>query len=136
LSKLNVGVGADFPVDAAEPRPSDEERFEGCDYQGFRHRHRHRFGRRHGWRGGRFFFVGPLALIVFIALISLAVSYPMVILGLIAVAALAFAARHHHHWDDHDDGRPDRWRERDDYDRAAPRDQPDVGPQPDAPARS
>jgi len=136
LSKLNVGVGADFPVDSAEPSPSDDERDEGCDYRHFRHRYRHRFGRRHGWRGGRFFYFGPLALIIFIALISLAVSYPFVILGLIAVAAFAFAARHHR-WHDHDDGDDHRGydrRERDDDGwRGRNGDRRDAGPQPDAP---
>jgi len=136
---LNVGVGADFPVDSAEPRRSDEERSDGCDYGHFRHHHRGRFGRRHGWRGGRFFYFGPLVLVVFIALISLAVSYPMVILGLVAIAALAFAARRHHHWHDHfdgDDGRDgDDRRERDDWGRRDDdqRYRRDAGPQPDAP---
>ncbi|MBI1213684.1 MAG: hypothetical protein GC190_19670 [Alphaproteobacteria bacterium] len=128
MSKLNVGVGADFPVDSAEP--GDDDRYEGCDYARFR-RHRHRFGRHRG----RFFFFGPLALIVFIAMISMAISYPMVILGLVAIAAVAFAARHHHHdWYDHDDYD---LRDRDGYGRRDrgydPRDRTDVGPQPDAP---
>lgn len=138
MSKLNVGVGADFPIDAAEPRSQDDESFRGCESRHFRHRHRHGFGGRYGWRRGRFFYAaGPLALVVFIALISLAISYPMVVLGLVAVAAFAFAARHHrHHWHDHGDWR-DRDDDRDDFGRRDrsydPRDR-DAGPQPDAPS--
>lgn len=132
MSKLNVGVGAEFPVDAAEP--GDDARYEGCDYAYFRHRHR-RFGRH----GGRFFFIGPFALVVFIALISMAVSYPMVILGLVAIAAVAFMARHHRHdwYDDDDDRRRYDPRDRTDYRGRGrgydPRDRADLGPQPDAP---
>ena len=138
MSKLNVGVGADFPVDAAEPSPKDDERAEGCDSRHFRRHYRRRFGSRHGWRRGRFFWFGPAALIVFIALISLAVSYPMVVLGLVAIAALAFAARHHH-WHDHDDwdGRGGNRRDGDDFERRGhgfdPR-ETGPGPQPDAPS--
>ena len=139
MSKLNVGVGADFPVDSAEPRPSDEDRYHDCPYPGS-YRHSRRFG-RHGRFRGPFFFLGPLALIVFIAMISMAVSYPGVILGLLAVAGLAFALRHHHHWHDDDgpDDRRDGWRggwrddRRDDGRRDDGRDRPDRGPQPDAP---
>jgi hypothetical protein len=132
LSKLNVGVGADFPVDSAEPSPSDDERYEDCAYRHFRGRHG--FRGRHRWRGGRFFYFGPLALIAFIAMISLAISYPGIILALFAFAALAFAMRHHrwHEYYDAPDGR-DGYdpRDRDDYDRG-PRDPNGVGPQPDA----
>ena len=137
MSKLNVGVGADFPVDAAEPGPSDDERYQGCDYRHMSGRHRHRFRGRHGWRGGRFFYFGPLALIAFIAMISLAISYPGIILALFAIAALAFAMRHHrwHEYYDGPDGR-DRYdpRDQDDFGRRdrGPRGGSDVGPQPDA----
>ncbi len=144
MSKLNVGVGADFPVDSAEPSPGDDERYDGCDYRRFRH-HRHGFG-RDSWHRGRFFFFGPLVLVAFIAMISMAVNYPMVILGIVAVGAVVFSARHHHHdWHDRDDdGRyerrgydppdrgDDRWQSR----RQDPRDNRDVGPQPDAPDNS
>ena len=128
MSKLNVGVGADFPVDSAEASPGEDERY-GCDDRPFRRR------RHYGWHRGRFFFAGPLIIIAFIALISLAVSKPLVILGLIAVAALLFAARHHRHdWHDHGRGDDDRRgydpRDRGDFSR---RDRRDDGPQPDAP---
>jgi hypothetical protein len=136
LSKLNVGVGADFPVDSAEPSPSEDERSEGCGYRyrHGRHRHHHGFRGRHGWRGGRFFYAGPLALIVFIAMISLAISYPGIILALVAIVAVAFAMRHHH-WHDHFDRRGDDWRDRDDEPRDRGgydgRNRSDAGPPPD-----
>jgi hypothetical protein len=141
LSKLNVGVGSDFPVDAAEPSPGGEDRDDRCDYRRFRH-HRRGFG-HYGWHRGRFFFFGPLVLVAFIAMISMAVSYPMVILGIVAIGALVFGARHHHH-DWHDDDRDERrgydprdrgddgWRGR----RYETSDDRDVGPQPDAPDNS
>ncbi len=121
MSKINVGVGADFPVDSAEPEAADD-RDEHCGYGHGRGMHgRFRGGGRFGHRMP-FFFFGPLALIGFIALISFAISHSGIVLGIIAIAALVFAARHHHHhWHDYDDrGDDDRgWR------------RPEVGPQPD-----
>ena len=130
MSKLNVGVGEEFPVDSAETSPSDGDRGQDCRYPGY-HRRGRRF-RGYGRHRGPFFFVAPLVIIAFIAMISFAVSYPGIVLGLIALAAIAFALRHHHRWHDDDDGSDDRrgdWRDRrDDW-----RNRRDAGPQPDAP---
>ena len=123
LSKLNVGVGEDFPVDSAETNPSDSSRDGECPYPEFRGMGR-RFRRRRGFRGP-FFFAAPLFLITIIALVSFAVSYPGIVLGLIAIAAVASMLRRHHRWHDDDDGPDDRRRDW--------RDRPDQGPQPDAP---
>ena len=121
MSKLNVGVGAEFPVDSAEPEPTNEDRDDHCARHGFRGRRG--YYRMRAWRRGPFMFAPLLAIVAFIALISAAVSYPGIVLALIAIAILAFALRAHH-WHDRYDG-PYNGR----YER---RDRRDEGPQPDA----
>ena len=123
MSKLNVGVGEDFPVDSAEPNPSDSSRDGECPYPEFRGMGRR--SRRHRRFRGAFFFAAPLFFLTIIALVSFAVSYPGIVLGLIALAAVASMLRHRHRWHDDDDDGP--------YDRRNRRDSSDRGPQPDAP---
>ncbi len=131
MSKLNVGVGAEFPVDSAEPEPNEDERGDYCD--GYRFRGRRGHYRMRAWRRGPFMFAPLLAIVAFIALISAAVSYPGVVLALIAIAILAFALRRHHWHDRYEgpyDGRYDGRERRDD----GP--QPDAGPDATASGRS
>jgi hypothetical protein len=124
VSKLNVGVGADFPVDSAEPSTSEEDR-DYCSYDRFRLRR----GRHRIWRRGPFFAMPLLAIIVFVAMISLAISYPIIVLAVVAIAVLAFALRSGHWHDDHSepyDRRDDRWNRQN---------RRDPGPQPDIDGR-
>ena len=133
MSKLNVGVGADFPVDSAEPDAPDDNGEAYCGRGRFRGRHR-RYG-MHRWRHGPFFLAPLLGLIALIAIISLAVSYPGVVLAIITVAILSFVLRNHR-WHDAYGGPYDRdydWRDRRDDGRRPDEDpRSDQGPQPDA----
>lgn len=124
MSKLNVGVGEDFPLG------EDANQNEG-DHPCARWRNRH--GRRHGHhRHGP----GAAAAIVVIpagvAAVTTAILYPLTTLGVIGGLGLVAAAHHRGRWAHYRDEMRRRWREehrrsRDDE----RRDQ--YGPQPDRP---
>jgi hypothetical protein len=93
MSKLNIGVGEDFPLDDAQKNEAGEH---PCAAR-WRARHMHRRGhfRRHG--------PGPLALVVLpaaAASVTAAILYPLatlaVIGGLGAAGALYRHNRHNH----------------------------------------
>lgn len=88
MSKIDIGVGQEFPLDERGARERDE-RAEYDDEYGCGHRHRrHRDG-----RGGHFFprviwIVGAVALIAF------TIAHPFVLV-ILALAALAVGAHRH-----------------------------------------
>lgn len=120
MSKLNIGVGEDFPVQDDDAG----ERFESyCGYA--RHyRYGHRFGHRHGPEHmAKAFIALPAAA----ATVTVAVLYPLTTLGVIVgLGALAAAHRHSHRREEFREEFRRYRREERDRDRGA-------GPQPDAP---
>ena len=119
MSKLNVGVGADFPVDSAEP---EEDRDDYCGHHGSNGRYGYR--RLYGRHRAPLLFIPLLSVVAFVALISLAIAYPGFVLAGVAIAILAFALRHHHRYGEYEEtnDRGYDWRDR-----------RDAGPQPDGP---
>jgi len=122
LSKLNVGVGAEFPVDSAEPA-TDDVRDDDCAHRRFRYERRGS-RRMRAWRRGPFFFAPLLAVLAFIAMISMAISYPGTVLALIALSIFLTFALRGRHWHERFE---ESFGSRDDG-----RNRNDDGPQPDA----
>jgi len=90
MSKLNVGVGEDFPLEDA-PRTD----FRSCEayWQARRMRGRHWRHHRHMHGAGVF-----VALPAAAASVTVAVLYPLVTLGVIGGLGLAAAAYRHGRW--------------------------------------
>jgi hypothetical protein len=115
MSKLNIGVGEDFPLE--DDAIKSDERDDGCAHWRAHYRHGdHRRWRRHGhpMRGAAAIVILPLAA----ASVTAAILYPLATLGVIGGAGLAAAAYQH--------GRRERWREhyrrwREEQDRAQPK---------------
>lgn len=88
MSKLNVGVGEDFPLDDT---PKNDQRLTCEDYRRMRHMHHARW--RHRRRGG------PVAAILILPLaaasVTTAILYPLATLGVIGGLGLAGAAYRH-----------------------------------------
>ena len=118
MSKLNIGVGEDFPLD--DDAIKSDEREYGCAHWRARHGRNHRHWRRHGHPGAAAIVVLPLAA----ASVTAAILYPLATLGVIGGAGLAAAAyrhgRRHRRWEHR------RWHE--EQERRA-----QSGPQPDQP---
>jgi hypothetical protein len=110
MTKIDVGVGKEFPVESDEERlerearereargeERDHEREWGCgDYREAREYYRNRYGRhwRRHWRGRHgFFFPNFLWIAAGVALIILAAKAPFWTLALIAIVAFVFMAR-------------------------------------------
>ena len=89
MSKLNIGVGADFPLDDAPKIEADEH---PCVAR-WRERHMHR--RRHVYRHGP----GPVAALFVLpaaaASVTAAILYPLTTLGVIGSLAAASALYRH-----------------------------------------
>ena len=104
MSKLNVGVGEDFPL-GDDARQDEREHFCAAARH-WRHRGRHRrFG--HGPGPAAAIFVLPAA----VASVTAAVLYPLATLGVIGGAGLAAAAYGRGRWHHHRDEVMRRWRE-------------------------
>lgn len=131
MSKYNVGIGDDFPLEDGPPS-SDARTHCEAYWQARRermHHFRHHRRHRHGMAGpAAAFIVLPAA----VASVTAAVLYPLVTLGVIGGAGLVAAAYRRGHWD-HRDWQEFKRRHRDDR----PRNEPprDEGPQPDAPPK-
>src|SRR5262245_35477820 len=100
MSKLNIGVGEDFPLE--DDAIKSDEREYGCAHWRARygrggHRHWHRHG--HPMRGAAAIVILPVAA----ASVTAAILYPLATLGVIGGAGIAAAAyrrgRWHRHWD-------------------------------------
>lgn len=92
MSKIDIGVGQEFPLDARErdERAEYDEEY-GCGHR--RHRHRHRHHRyRHGGHGH--FFPRVLWIVGAVALIAFTIAHPFVLV-ILALAALAVGAHRH-----------------------------------------
>jgi hypothetical protein len=106
MSKLNIGVGEDFPLDDDAIRSDDREY--GCAHW----RARYANGERRHWRRHGHPIYGAAAIVVLpvaAASVTAAILYPLATLGVIGGAGLAAAAyrhgRRHRRWEHR------RWRE-------------------------
>jgi hypothetical protein len=106
MSKLNIGVGEDFPL--GDDAIKSDEREYGCAHWRARYANgEHRHWRRHGhpMRGAAAIIILPVAA----ASVTAAILYPLATLGVIGGAGLAAAAyrhgRRHRRWEHR------RWRE-------------------------
>lgn len=123
MSKLNIGVGEDFPL--GDDAIKSDERETGCAHWRARYADgEHRHWRRHGhpMRGAAAIFVLPVAA----ASITAAILYPLATLGVIGSAGLAAAAYRHGR-------RRRRWeyrRWRDEQERAAQNQRNNDAPEP------
>jgi hypothetical protein len=105
MSKLNVGVGEEFPLDD-NPNQSNERH--GCGHRWRHHRHGHRHGAH---AAGAALVILPVAA----ASVTAAILYPLVTLGLVGGVGLVAAAHRHCRWqryrdayrDHHRNDRPD-----------------------------
>jgi len=92
MSKLNIGVGEDFPLEDA-PKPQD---FQSCKAY-WRARHRHAYGwrrhRHHGRHAGALLVLPAAA-----ASVTIGILYPLATLGVIGGLGLAAAAYRHGRW--------------------------------------
>jgi hypothetical protein len=89
MSKLNVGVGEEFPLD---DNPNQSTERHGCGHRWRHHRHGHH---RHGAHAaGAALVILPVAA----ASITAAILYPLVTLGLVGGAGLVAAAHRHGRW--------------------------------------
>jgi len=98
MSKLNIGVGEDFPL--GDDAIKSDEREYGCAHWRARYANgEHRHWRRRGHPGAAAIIVLPVAA----ASVTAAILYPLATLGVIGGAGLAAAAyrhgRRHRRWD-------------------------------------
>jgi len=91
MSKLNIGVGEDFPLEDA-PKPQD---FQTCEaYWRARHMRAHHWRRhRHGRHAGALLVLPAAA-----ASVTIGILYPLATLGVIGGLGLAAAAYRHGRW--------------------------------------
>ena len=126
MSKLNVGVGEEFPLGEDA---NQNEREHPC--AGWRSRHG-------GWRRGHHRHgPGPAAAIVVIpagvAAVTTAILYPLTTLGVIGGLGLVAAAHHRGRWSQYRDEIRRRWREERRREDHRDDDRRDYGPQADKP---
>jgi hypothetical protein len=96
MSKLNIGVGEDFPLDDA---PKNETHEHPCAARWReRHMHRRRHFRRHGPGPVAALFVLPAAA----ASVTAAILYPLATLGVIGSLGAASAIYRHNRRSQHD----------------------------------
>lgn len=101
MSKLNVGVGEEFPLDEAQS--PDRHNHRHCGHGRWRHHHMHHHGHgrhHHGHRG----FWRVSILLLGIGLIALIVQHKLPVemaYGLIALGAVLMAVRLIWHWREH-----------------------------------
>lgn len=113
MSKLNIGVGEDFPL-------GDDANQTGREHvcaQYWRHR-RHRRGFRRAYAAGAIVILPITA-----AAVTTAILYPLTTLGVVGGLGLAAAAHRHGRWQ----------RYRDEHRRRHHDERSDHGPQPDSP---
>ncbi|MBL8782476.1 MAG: hypothetical protein JNL06_16185 [Alphaproteobacteria bacterium] len=107
MSKLNIGVGEDFPLD--DDAIKSDEREYGCAH--WRARYADGGGHRHWRRNGHPMHSAAAIIVLPVAAASVtaAILYPLATLGVIGGASLAAAAyrhgRRHRRWEHR------RWRE-------------------------
>lgn len=130
MSKYNVGIGEDFPL---EDGPGSSDARSRCEarWQAHRermHHFRHRRHRHYGMHAPA--AAAFVALPAAVATVTVAVLYPLITLGVIGGAGLVAAAYRRGHWDRRD---WEEFRRRHHHD-DRPRNEPprDEGPQPDA----
>lgn len=110
MSKIHVGVGEDFPVDDASVRESDPR---SCSHQWHQDGNSRKLAWAHGHRHHVFgvgIILGLGGIIAGVALLSLAISQPLTVLGLLALfvggaAVLGRGAFVHRHGGWHRDQR-------------------------------
>lgn len=102
MSKLNVGVGEEFPLDEAQGPDRHHRRH--CGHHGrWRHHHMHHHGHGHHHHGHRRFWRLSILLLA-IGLIALIVQHKLPVeaaYGLIALGAVLMAVRLIWHWREH-----------------------------------
>lgn len=91
MSKIDIGVGQEFPLDARErDERADYDDEYGCGHRGHRHRHHH-----HRYRGyGGHFFPRVIWIVGAVALIAFTIAHPFVLV-ILALGALAVGAHRH-----------------------------------------
>lgn len=100
MSKLNVGVGEEFPLDEAQSPDRHNHRHCGGRWR-HHHMHHHGHGRHHHGRRG-FWRVSILLLVI--GLIALIVQHKLPVeaaYGLIALGAVLMAVKLIWHWREH-----------------------------------
>ena len=116
MSKLNIGVGEDFPL-GEDANKNEREHI--CAQYWRNRRHRHGF---HAARAAGAIIIIPAG----VAAVTTAILYPLTTLGVIGGLGVAAAAHRHRHG---------RWRRyREEYRRWRDEQRGDVGPQPDKPS--
>jgi hypothetical protein len=109
MSKLDVGVGDEFPLDEGDDRHAWKHEHRGRRHRrGYRHGHHHDHGHHHGGHGHRLHGFGRLpALLVIGGLIALIVNHQLTApiaygmigagIGLLALMVLVHAIWHWRH---------------------------------------
>ena len=100
MSKLNVGVGEEFPLDEAQSPDRHNDRH--CGHGRWRHHHMHHH-HGHGHHGHRRFWRLPFLLLA-IGLVALIVQNKLPVeaaYGLIALGAVLMAVKLIGHWREH-----------------------------------
>lgn len=101
MSKLNVGVGEEFPLDEAQG--PDRHHHRHCGHGRWRHHHMHHHGHGHHPHGHRRFWRLSI-LLLGIGLVALIVQHKLPVemaYGLIALGAVLMAVRLIWHWREH-----------------------------------